>query len=187
MGALVAVVLWMVTIAFIWALMLAQAQSAALTGVGRVGALAIVLHCGRSALCEATAALRHPPATGSPILQGMLKGQGTGDVCEPAGTRALYADEIRSGSLKIDPVKYTVVHRGAASTPQSKQLAEAWLIDLSVRVHDSAAGADVTRQLVRRVVGSLCVVRERLGPQDGKVVFTELILHDSPVVEVVEP
>ena len=186
MGALVAVVLWMITMAFLWALVLSQSQSSALTGVVRVSALATVLHSARSAITEASAVLRHPPDTGSPVLKGILGGQTAGDACDPAGTRALYADDVQSGALKLEAVKYVVAHRGSVTTLPGKR-PDPWLIDLTARVRYAPAGTECTRQVRRRIVGDLCEIREAIGPDEGKVVFSYLIIREHPVVEVLEP
>lgn len=177
-----AFVSWIVTLALIWALMTGQAGSGAITGVVRIGGLRMAVLAGQSALAETSYVLRHPPDGGSLILSGIHQGASSGDAHDPQATRDLLKDEIETGALEIGKVKYEVAHRGAGAKPS-----EAWLIDLTVRVRYTLAGTAVTRQLRRRFLGRVCQIKELLGPQTGKVVFTALSLEGEPVLETIEP
>lgn len=181
-GALVAFVAWVVTLALLWALIASQAGGNALTGVVRVGGIRMAVLAGQSALAEASYVLRHPPEGGSLVLTGIHQGTSSGEAHDPAATRALYEDDVKAGALDIGKVQYEVVHRGPEAKPS-----EAWLIDLTVRVKVTFAGTPVTRRLRRRFLGRVCRVKSLLGPKKGQVVLTSLAVEGRPVLETIEP
>lgn len=179
-GAMVAFVLWVVTIALIYALMQGQAQSGALTGVVRVNGLRTVVLAGQSALAETSYVLRHPPDGGSNVLKGIEGGSASGQAHDPAATRLLYEDDVNAGRLTIEPIKYEV----ALKAPKPS---DPWHIDLTVRVTNVFAGTKITRQLRRRVMGFVHEVKEIEGPKKGTVIFAALSIRGDPLFEVIEP
>jgi hypothetical protein len=179
-GAMVAFVLWVVTIALVYALMVGQSQSGALTGVVRVTGMRMVVLAGQSALAEASYVLRHPSNGKSTVLEGMRTGSAAGKAHDPTATRKLYTAEVSAGRLTVEPVMYEVAKRPAKD-------GDPYLIDLTVRVTAVFAGVKITRQLRRRMLGELAQVHALLGPSAGKVVLAALSVHGRPLFEVVEP
>jgi hypothetical protein len=179
-GALVAFVAWVLTIAMIYALMSGQAQSGALTGLVRVTGMRTLLLAAQSALAEATFVLRHPPDGGSELLAGIQSGRDAGDAYDPVGTRQLYESDVAAGRLGIEKVHYEV-----ALEPTQDD--EPWQIDLTVRVRHTFAGTTLTRQLRRRLLARVCRVHSLSGPKEGQVVYTSLMVLGQPLTEVVEP
>lgn len=179
-GALAAFVIWVVTIALIYAFMLSQGQSGALTGIVRVSGLRTVTFVGQSAIAEASYVLRHPPKDGSIVLENIRNGGTDGFVHDPAATKQLYADDIATGRLEIGPVDFTVARRPAKE-------GDPYQIDLHTRITTRFAGVKITRVIRRRVLGELCQVRALLGPSRGQVVLATLALQDPPLFEVIEP
>lgn len=179
-GALAAFVIWVVTIALIYAFMLSQGQSGALTGIVRVSGVRTVTFAGQSAIAEASYVLRNPPKEGSIVLENIRNGGTDGFVHDPAGTKKLYEEDIAAGRLEIGPVQFTVAGRPAKE-------GDPYQIDLHVRVTTRFAGAKLSRLIRRRVLGQLCQVRGLIGPSKGKVVLATLALQDAPLFEVIEP
>ena len=179
-GAMVAFVMWVITIALIYALMSGQAQSGALTGIVRVSALRMVVLAAQSALAEASYMLRYVPEGNSAVLKEMKGGTDAGTAHDPAATKELYKKEVDEGRLVLEPVKYNVAKR-------SNKPEEAWHIDLTTRCTYTLAGHKVTRQIRRRVLGYLYEVKGVEGPSKGKVVFTDLSIRGDVLFEVVEP
>lgn len=179
-GALAAFVIWVVTIALIYAFMLSQGQSGALTGIVRVSGLRTVTFAGQSAIAEASWFLRHPPKDGSIVLENIRNGGVGGFLHDPVGTKKLYEDEVQSGRLQIGPVQYSV-----AKVPAKD--GDPYQIDLAVRVTSRFVGTSITRMIRRRVLGEVCRVRALNGPSKGKVVLASIALQDRALFEVVEP
>jgi hypothetical protein len=185
----VALVIWIVAIALIYALTQGQAQSGALVAVVRLSALRTVVTAGQSALVEATHRLRHPAGGASPVVDAILKGTQTGQAHDPQASRDAYQALKLGGSLTIGPVMYRVAVRpddsGAAGAA-----ADSWQIDLTVRVelapHATRVGR-VSRQLRRRMTGRTLRVGGSMGRAEGADVHRSLYLHPDPVLEVVEP
>lgn len=179
-GALVALVSWIVAMALVWALMQGQATSGALAGVIRVSGLTTLTLAGESALDEASIALRHASGVSS-VLETIRKGSDAGEAHDPAATRELYAEDVAAGVLKLESVRYAVVRRGG------DRLAEPWLVDLSVRVTFARGSATMARTVSRRCTGHLCHVRTVTWKGESKPVYTTFWLDPTPVVQVVEP
>lgn len=177
---MVAFVAWVVTIALVYALMLGQSQSGALTGVVRVSGMRTVIFAAQSALAEASYVLRHPSNGKSTVLEGIRNGTDSGPVHDPTATRKLYAKDVEAGRLTVEKVQYKVAKRPAKA-------GDPYLIDLTVRVTTVFAGTRITRQLRRRVMGELAEVHALLGPSRGKVVLAALSIHGRALFEVVEP
>lgn len=180
MGAMVAFVIWVVTIALIYALMSGQAQSGALTGIVRVSGLRMVILAAQSALAEASYVLRYQPEGGSPVLKGIKNGSDAGDAHDPAATRELYKKEVDERRLTLEPVRYKVMLKGAR--PQ-----DPWHIDLMVRSTYIFAGTKITRQIRRRILGHVYEIKGVEGPSKGKTVLTALSIRNDVLFEVVEP
>ena len=180
-GALVALVSWVIAIALIWALMQGQATSGALTGVIRVSGLTTLTVAGESALDEASIALRHPAGGKSTVLEAIRTGTDAGEADDPRVTRELFADDISAGVLKLENVRYKVVHRGA------NRLHDPWLIDLSVRVTFTRGSVAMTRLVTRRHTGHVCEVRICRLKGESKPVYTSFSMDRLPVMQLVEP
>lgn len=186
LGALVALVMWVLALALVWALVQSQATSNALTGAVRVSALTTLTLAAESALDEASIALRHPPDSGSPALAAMLAGRDAGEAQDPRATRELFADDVAAGTLDVGRVEYRVIHRGAPSAGPGKR-AGTWLIDLAVRVRFRAGGVAMTRRVRRRHAARLCEVRALSGRQQDKVVYSALAVQAPSLMQVIEP
>lgn len=180
-GALVAIVAWIVAMALIWALMQGQATSGALTGVIRVSALTTLTLAGESALDETSIALRHPASARSTVLEAIRTGSDSGEAHDPAATRDLFATDVAAGALKLEAVRYTVVHRGG------DRLSDPWLVDLSVRVTFARGSSTMSRLVSRRLTGHLCHVRKVTLKGESRPIYSSFWLDPRPVVQVVEP
>jgi hypothetical protein len=179
-GVVVVLVVWVVTIALIWALMQGQATSGALSGVIRVSGLTIVSLAAESALDEASIVLRNPAGESSPVLDGIKTGSGGGDAHDPTVTRELFAQESGAG-LAIEKVRYKVVHKG------DEKGRDPWLFDLSVRVTFTSGNASMSRQVSRRHSGKLIHVRMQKGRRESKPILSYFTMDRSPLVQVIEP
>lgn len=200
MGIIVALVLWVVTMALIYALIQSQAGSGALTGVVRTTAMRSVLFAGRSALTEASYVVRHPPRGSRDPLERLVSGSTSADPFEPVGTLQLYRELIARGQLEVGHVECNL-----ASRPASEFSTEPWMIDLSVRISAKVAGSTVTRRVVRRHLGRLHTIRATVGssarrpppgpgprptpgpPARESVLATWLVMQPEPLLEVTEP
>ncbi|MBI4861100.1 MAG: hypothetical protein HY815_12715 [Candidatus Riflebacteria bacterium] len=185
LGTVVALVLWIVAVSFIYAVIQSQAQTGALGGVARVTSLKTVTTAGQSALAEAIHVVRHPVGARSPLLEALVAGRDEGILHEPEATREAYGKATSGDKLTIEPVFYKVVSR-----PPTDRSTEAYQIDVSARVRHTARSSQApafTRQVRQRLTGRLTRVMATMGPKEGQVVYSSLYIHPDPVVEVVEP
>lgn len=179
--------LWVISLALFYALMLSRASSGATVGVLRVAFRRTMLTAGRSALDEASFALRHPLDGQAPALRAMQSGGRTGTAFEPRLTRDAYRPLIDGGRLDIGAVTYQVVSR-----PSSDEATGPWQIDLSVGLGASvgpAGGLRVTRTLTRRMHARLFRLVQRSGPAHriGRLVHSELQMEPDVIYEVSAP
>lgn len=179
-GGVVALVLWLVAMALVWALIQSQAGSGAITGVARATGLRAVLYAGRAALTEASWAIRHPPASGGPLAA--LKDSPSGDPFDPVLTRQLLKDDIGKGFLEIGRVELRV-----AQKPPEEKPKKPWFIDLSVKVRCRAGSGWVARTLRRRHIGWLHRTEVTMGPMVGQVLSRDLSMEREPIIEVADP
>lgn len=183
-GTVVALVIWVMALALVYALSQSQAQSGALGGVMRVTALRTVMTAGQSALVEATHRLRHPQGGTSPLLQALLEGESSGQAHDPQASRDAYQELKLGGTLTIDFVTYQV-----AARPPDDSSTDPYQIDLSVKVQFTSharRGGGITRQLKRRLTGRIVRVGSSMGRSEGKDVHRALYLHPDPIAEMVE-
>lgn len=180
-GALVALVAWVIAVALIWALMQGQGTSEALTGVLRVSGLTTLTLAGESALDEASIVLRNPPGPKSAVLEAIRTGSASGEAHDPRATRELFRDDVASGALTVEPVRYRVVHKG------TDRVRDPWLIELSVRVTYSRGKSAMSRTLMRRHTGRVCEVRVVKLTGHSAPVYSAFALDRHPVVQVVGP
>lgn len=177
---MVAFVIWVVTIALVYALMVGQSQSGALTGVVRVSGMRTVVLAGQSALAEAAYVLAHPTDGASTVLEAIQGGTASGVAHQPDATRQLYDVDVKAGRLTIEPVQFAVAKKPAGA-------GEPYHIDLTVRITTVFAGTKISRQVRRRVLGEIFEIRCHLGPEQGELLLATLAIQGRPLFEVVEP
>jgi hypothetical protein len=179
-GVLVGFALWVVAMSLVWGFVQSQAQSGAVGGVARVTASRLLEFAGQSALEEASYALRHPAPGADDAIAKVEHSGDRGTAYDPAYTRStLYKDEIASGVLTIGAVDFEI-----ASRPPTDPSTVPFLIDLVVPVTYQAGKVSLARQVRRRFAGRQIRVKGVLGPQKGKVVYTQLILRPDVLLEV---
>lgn len=161
MGAVVAFVLWIIALSFIYALSQSQAQSTALTGVVRVAGLRLVEWAARSSLNEVAFKLTLPPQSGVDTMRQLQLGQ-TPPPVAPAGTREIYAEHIARGELSISPVEVKLF--GGTKPPDSR---EVWFFDASVKVEYQLGSSKLVKTLRRRLTGRQFMFRVTLGPDEN--------------------
>jgi hypothetical protein len=106
-----ALVCWVVAIAFIYAMIEARAHTGALMGVARVAYLRALVFVGQSALDEASFVIRHPRSGGPSVVEDIRKGISSGIAHDPLATRDAYGELVKGGLLRVDPVGYTLVSK----------------------------------------------------------------------------
>lgn len=178
MGAVVAFILWIIAIAFIYALSQSQAQSSALTGVVRVAGLRLLQWAARSSLNETHFVLTLPPKDGVDRMRMLQQGQVPPPV-EPAGTRDIYAEHIARGELTISPVEVKLF---GPKHPETSR--EVWFFDASVKVEYRLGSSKLARTLRRRFTGRQFMITFTLGPVDP--VPPALVLDPGFLFEVME-
>lgn len=186
MGAVVAFVIWVISLVLIYALSQSQAQGDALTGVIRASGLRSLQWAGRSALNEVDYKVRRPHLPGSTNAMRTIQSGGTPAPTDAVVTNELYADRIASGELSISPVELKLV-----TPPRAKDSKEPWFIDMSVKVTYRMGRTQLERKLRRRLVAYNQPMIVTLGPGAGadptKGVFdATLVLQPGPMLEVME-
>lgn len=182
MGAAFFFVVWVVSMAVLWAMMQSGAQGEALEAVARVTGLRLVTFAGETALEEASHSLRFPRSGGSTLLESVEGGGDTGVALDPVATRDIYANIVPAGTLTVSPVQYDV-----ASRPPTSPSTMPWLIDLSVRVTFETGSVRLSREVRRRFSGRQHVVTSRLGRRKGEVLLTSLEIRPESLLQLVLP
>ena len=184
-GAVVAFVIWVIAMVFIYALSQGQASSDALNGVVRAAGLRTLQWAGRSALNEVDYRMRRPNL-GVDVM-GTIQGGGTPSPVEATATADLYKDELASGVLTVGAVEIKLV------TPvRDKKSKEPWFIDLAVPVTYRLGRNTLQRRLRRRLVAYNQPMTVILGPgadpsDPTKGVFdATLCLEQNSLLEVME-
>ena len=178
-GLVLGFALWVAAIAMVYALMAGQARSSVVGDVSRLAARRLALVAAGSALDEASWVLRHPADPEAQLL-ATVQASASGTVHDPAATREAY-DRLYPGAVTLAPVQFEVKQKGRANSR------ELWLVDLTVRVRASSAGATAALQLRRRHAGSLVQITGELGPHQGETLFERLVMLRDPVALMVEP
>lgn len=186
MGAIVAFVIWVISLVLVYALSQSQAQGDALNGVIRAAGLRSLQWAGRSALNEVDFKVRRPHLSGGPGAMRAIQQGGTPAPTDAVVTQGLYADRIASGELTISPVELRLV------TPvRAKDSKEPWFIDMSVQVTFRMGRTKLERKLRRRLVAynqpMIVTLGPGAGPDPTKGVFdATLVLQPAPLLEVME-
>jgi hypothetical protein len=176
----VAFVVWVIALAFVYALAQRQSQSGALTAAVRVSGLRLVTTVARSALTEAAHVIRRAPA-GAATLGLIERGASSGLVHDPEATRSHYEQLVKARILTIEPVTFEVVNRPPP---------EPWLIDFVVRVtyDPGLSGATrFTRQFRQRRAARVIKFPQTMGRKAGQIIKTTFTLLPDPLFEVMEP
>jgi hypothetical protein len=179
MGAIVAFVIWVISLVLIYALAQSQAQGDALTGVVRAAGLRTLQWAGRSALNEVGYKVRLP-REGDPRIMPTIQRGGTPAAIEAVATRELYAAAIARGEIVIGPVETRLV------TPvRDMKSKEPWFIDQTVSVQYRMGRVKLERKLRRRLVAYNHPMTVTLGPGAG-VIGATLVLENRSLFEVME-
>lgn len=184
-GAIIAFVIWVISIVLIYALSQSQAQGDALTGVLRAAGLRSLQWAGRSALTEVEYKLRHADESAPDPLEAIRTG-GTPPPVEPVATLEMYREEVRRGELAIGSVELARV------TPvRANDSKEPWYVDLTVKVVYRMGRTRLERKVRRRLVAYCQPMIVSLGPGAGsdptKGVFdATLVLEPRALLEVME-
>jgi hypothetical protein len=185
MGAIIAFVIWVVSIVLIYALSQSQAQGDALMGVVRAAGLRSLQWAGRSALNEIEYKLRRPETTGVDPMETIRSG-GTPSPTEPTFTLKMYQDQIKSGVIAIGSVDLKLVTPKRAADSK-----DPWYIDMTVKVVYRMGRTRLERRVRRRLVAYCQPMSVTLGPGAGedatKGVFdATLVLEPRSLLEVME-
>lgn len=151
-GVVFAFVIWVVTIALVFAMMQAGAQHGAIGGATRTQALRVLLFAGESALIEAASTIRRACESSSGVMKRVYAGATSGDAHDPNASRAAYQAMTDAGLLSIGPVRFETKSR-----LHDPAFPDGLLIDLLVRVECAAGGQRTARTLRRRYAAKILI------------------------------
>lgn len=183
-GLALGIVLWVLALAFLYAMVQSQARGGATGSMIRAAHLRSMVFAGQSALEEASFAWRHQIKEPAAALQEILKGSRSGTAHQPTISRTTFAAAPGLGTIHVGTVTYAVVSAPAGPTSTAPLQ-----IDLEVQVETTLQRTRLTRSVRRRHLGWIHRVVQTAGPANtiGRVLLSEVSIDRAPLFETITP